>query len=124
MKRFNEQKILVVEDNYMSYKLLEAHLGRSNLKVLHAADGLSALKVFGENPDLELILMDIQLPGMNGLEATEKIREQDQEIPIIAATANVFDDDRQACMKAGCTDFVTKPINFPQLYELLEKHLL
>ncbi|MEX0986786.1 MAG: response regulator [Bacteroidales bacterium] len=123
MQVFSGQKILVVEDNYMSFKLMEAHFVKSNLQILHAADGLSALELFKNNQDIFLILMDIQLPGMNGLEVTKTIRKFNTEIPVIAATANVFEDDRTACMEAGCTDFITKPINFPDLFRLLESKL-
>lgn len=123
MRAYNGQKILVVEDNFMSFKLLEAHLRRSNLDIVHASDGLVALDLFKNHPDVDLILMDIQLPGMSGLEVTRAIREINTEVPIIAATANVFDDDKTACLEAGCTDFVTKPINFPILFELLDKRL-
>lgn len=123
MNVFSGQKILVVEDNFMSFKLLEAHFMRSNLEIVHASDGLMALELFKSHPDVALVLMDIQLPGMNGLEVTRAIREINKEVPIIAATANVFDDDKTACMDAGCTDFVTKPINFPVLFKLLEKRL-
>jgi len=123
MKVFSGQKILVVEDNFMSYKLLEAHFNRSNLEIVYASDGLQAIELFKSHPDISLILMDIQLPGMSGLEVTKDIRKINTEVPIIAATANVFEDDKAACLEAGCTDFVTKPINFPILFELLDKRL-
>ncbi len=123
MRVFNGQKILVVEDNFMSYKLLEAHFNRSNLEIVYASDGLQAIELFKSHPDISLILMDIQLPGMSGLEVTKDIRKINTEVPIIAATANVFEDDKAACLEAGCTDFVTKPINFPILFELLDKRL-
>lgn len=123
MRVFSGQKILVVEDNFMSYKLLEAHFSRSNLEIVHATDGLQAMELFKSHPDISLILMDIQLPGMSGLEVTKDIRKINTEVPIIAATANVFEDDKAACLDAGCTDFVTKPINFPVLLELLDKRL-
>lgn len=123
MRAFSGQKILVVEDNLMSFKLLEAHLKRSNLNVVHAADGLLAVKLFKSHKDVALIIMDIQLPGMSGLEVTRAIREFDTKVPIIAATANVFDDDKAACLEAGCTEFVTKPINFPILFKLLDERL-
>jgi len=113
----------VVEDNFMSYKLLEAHFNRSNLEIVYASDGLQAIELFKSHPDISLILMDIQLPGMSGLEVTKDIRKINTEVPIIAATANVFEDDKAACLEAGCTDFVTKPINFPILFELMDKRL-
>lgn len=123
MKVFKGQKILVVEDNFMSFKLIEAYFRRSNLELIHAKDGLQALSIFRGDPEIALILMDIQLPGMSGLEVTRAIREFDTDIIVIAATANVFDDDRIACFEAGCDHFITKPINFPELFDLLEKSL-
>lgn len=123
MSEFKGQKILVVEDNFMSYKLIEAYFSRINLGLVHASDGISALKLFKEDKDIALVLMDIQLPGMSGLEVTKSIRKFDEKIPIVAATANVFDDDRIACYEAGCTEYITKPIDFPGLFQLLEKHL-
>lgn len=123
MALFNGEKILVVEDNFISFKLVEAYLSRRNLELIHATTGLQALELYKKNPEIGLILMDIQLPGMNGLDTTKKIREFDTEVPVIAATANVFDDDRIACSNAGCTDFVSKPINFDKLIEMLHKYL-
>ncbi len=123
MTQFNGEKILVVEDNQISYKLIEAHLGRRNLQLIHAVDGNDAISKFESIPDFKLILMDIQLPSISGLEATVEIRKSNQEIPIIATTANVFDEDRIACEKAGCSHFISKPINFNVLLELLIQYL-
>jgi DNA-binding response OmpR family regulator len=124
MNIYNGQKILVVEDNFMSYKLMEAHFKRANLTILHAADGLTALSLFKSNPDIDLILMDIQLPGINGLQVTRSIREINTEVPVIATTGNAFEDDRIACIEAGCTYYFTKPINFSELYGILDKHFI
>ncbi len=121
MNIYNGQKILIVEDNFMSFKLMEAHFKRANLTVLHAEDGLSALNLFKSNPDIDLILMDIQLPGMSGLEITRSIRTINSEVPVIATTGNAFEDDRIACLEAGCTYYFTKPIHFPELYGILNK---
>jgi len=123
MKTFSGQKVMVVEDNFMSYKLIEAHFRRSNLTLVHAGEGPLAIDLYRNDPEIEVILMDIQLPGMNGLDVTRAIREFDKDVPIIAATANAFDDDKTACLIAGCTDYITKPINFSVLYELLDKYL-
>lgn len=120
---FKGQKILVVEDNFISYKLIEAHLQRKNLFLLHAKDGFEAIEFFKKEKDIRLILMDIQLPKIDGLEVTRIIRETDQEVPVIATTANVFDEDRAACIDAGCTAFIAKPINFDELLDLLKEYL-
>ena len=123
MSQFKGEKILVVEDNNISYKLIEAHLGRKNLQLIHAVDGYEAIEKFQSTPDIELVLMDIQLPSISGLEVTRKIRRTNQEIPIIATTANVFDEDRIACEEAGCNHFISKPINFLDLLGLLKQYL-
>jgi CheY-like chemotaxis protein len=123
MNVYRGQKIMVVEDNFMSYKLMEAHFNRANLTMVHATDGLMAIALFKENPDIQMVLMDIQLPGMNGLEITRLIREINTDIPVIATTGNVFEDDRIACLNAGCNYYITKPIDFTELYRILDKHL-
>lgn len=107
----------------MSYKLIEAHLQRKNLHLLHAKDGYQAIEIFRAEKDIKVVLMDIQLPKFTGLEVTRMIRESDSNVPIIATTANVFDEDKKACEAAGCTDFVTKPINFSELLDLLNEYL-
>lgn len=123
MSVYNRQKILIVEDNFMSYKLLEVHFTRANLDLLHASDGLSAMDIFKSNPDIELVLMDIQLPGMSGLDVTKSIRKINSEIPVIATTGNVFEDDKTACLEAGCTHYFAKPINFPEIFKVFDKYL-
>ena len=123
MSVYNRQKILIVEDNFMSYKLLEVHFTRANMDLLHASDGLSAMDIFKSNPDIELVLMDIQLPGMSGLDVTKSIRKINSEIPVIATTGNVFEDDKTACLEAGCTHYFAKPINFPEIFKVFDKYL-
>ena len=77
-----------------------------------------------KNPDLDLIeLMDIQMPGMNGYEATEMIREFNKDVIIIAQTAFAMEDDRGKSIKAGCNDHITKPINRMELIAKIEKNL-
>ena len=119
---YNQQKVLIVEDNFMSYKLMEVHFTRANLDLLHASDGLSAMDIFNSNPDIALVLMDIQLPGMSGLDVTKRIREINSDIPVIATTGNVFEDDKTACMEAGCTYYFTKPINFSDIFKVFDKY--
>ena len=123
MKDLKGYKILVVEDNFMSYKLMDVHFQRVGLEMIYASDGYAALEMFDEVDDLDLILMDIQLPGISGLEVTHQIRHKNAQIPIIAATANVFAEDQEACIAAGCNDYVKKPIDFDYLFHLLSKYL-
>ena len=115
--------VLVVEDNTISFKLIEAMLSRVNLTLLHASDGQMAINLCRERADIDIVLMDIQLPIMNGLEATRIIREFQPELPIFATTANAFSDDQAACLAAGCTGYITKPIDFSKLFTLIESIL-
>jgi CheY-like chemotaxis protein len=90
------------------------------LDVDTAEDGGAAVEMVGSN-DYALILMDIQMPGMNGLEATRLIRlmPNGHDVPVIAITANAFDKDREACLDAGMNDFVAKPFDPPRLFAIL-----
>lgn len=113
-------KILLVEDNEMNRDMLSRRLLRKGYELVFAVDGEEAVSQAKEqSPDL--ILMDVSLPGMDGLEATRLIRQDPQTlaIPVIALTAHAMDSDRERCLAAGCNDYRTKPIDFPQLLEAI-----
>jgi len=119
-------KVLVAEDNKVNMLLNETFLKNllPDAVILKAGDGLEALDLFeSENPDI--ILMDIQMPNMNGLEATKKIREleKDIEIPIIALTAGSLPGEKEKCLQAGMNDFLTKPLIKQNLANMLTKYL-
>lgn len=116
-----QKKILIAEDNDSNYLLL-ATLLKKEYYLLRAQHGEEAVNLF-RSESWDLILMDIKMPGMDGLEATRKIREADQEIPIIALTANAFNEDRENALKAGCTDYLSKPVDRKLLQELLDRYL-
>lgn len=116
-------RLLIVEDDIMSFKLVQAHMRRTSFEIIHAKDGYSAIELYNNEQPISAIVMDLQLPGMDGLEATREIRKTDQDVLIIAATANVSTDDKIASEEAGCNYHLTKPINFPALMNLLNKHL-
>ncbi len=115
--------ILIVEDHDDSYRFLERFLSKQGYTVNRAGNGLEAVESARENKNIKLILMDIQLPFMSGYEATKKIREFNHSIPIIAQTGNAFEEDRIKCMEAGCTDFITKPLDAKLLLEIIRKNL-
>ncbi len=115
-------KILIVEDDEISYSLLFRMLQKISKEVLHAMTGVEAIEVCRDNPDLDLVLMDIRMPVMDGNEATRKIREFNKNVIIIAQTAYAFPGDKENAVEAGSNDYISKPINMSLLYELIKKH--
>jgi CheY-like chemotaxis protein len=117
---FSGRKVLVVEDNQISFKLMLAVLSQVNVEVVHALNGRDAIDLCNfENP-FDLVLMDMQMPEVNGLEATRKIKQMHPDMPVIATTANTFFEDEVACKEAGCDAFLTKPLKFRQLFEQMQ----
>lgn len=115
------KKILVAEDIESNFLLLKVCLEK-NYNLVRAKDGVEAIAKFKEcNPDL--IFMDIKMPEMDGLDATKIIRNLSPDIPIIALTAFAFEEDKQKAFKAGCNDFITKPVSFKRLNEILNQYL-
>jgi len=114
---------LIAEDDKFSYKFLEGFLKQTKANVIRAADGREAVELCRNNSNIDLILMDIQMPEMNGLTATEEIKKFNRDIPIIAQTANAINEEKQRCLEAGCDDFITKPVNINELFEKIDKWL-
>lgn len=116
-------RILIAEDNLDNSEMLSRRLRKRGYEVLLAFDGGQAVSAAqSQRPDV--ILMDVSMPVMSGLEAAQALRQIDatRDIPIIALTAHAMSSDRQACIDAGCTSFATKPIDFPALIDLIERH--
>jgi PAS domain S-box-containing protein len=118
----NKLKILVAEDDEISYSLMRRLLLKISNEVLHAKTGLEAVVVCHNNPDIDLVLMDVKMPDMDGHEATRQIRQFNTDVIIITQTAYVLSDDREKAIEAGCNDYITKPINKTLLFELIKKH--
>jgi CheY-like chemotaxis protein/nitrogen-specific signal transduction histidine kinase len=116
-------KILIVEDDEISYSLLSRTIQKISKEVLHAMTGVEAVEACRNNPDLDLVLMDIRMPQMNGLEATHQIRRFNKDVIIIAQTAYAFDSDSEKAIEAGCNDYISKPINKTLLYEAIKKYI-
>lgn len=112
------RSILVAEDNDSNYLLVKAILRKCELT--RACNGAEAVTLAAQN-HYDAILMDIKMPVMDGLEATRRIRDVDQGIPIIAVTANAFDSDRAKALEAGCSAFISKPLKKTDLEEVLRK---
>ncbi len=114
-------KILIVEDDPFSFRFLDLSLNTS-AEIIHAETGLEALELYQSNPDIALVLMDIKLPRMNGLIATQEIKKIKQDLPIIAFTSYALAGDRQKCLDAGCDDYITKPLIIEDLFRVLNKY--
>lgn len=121
--RFKDRTVLVVEDQYSNYYLLEILLNRWGIKTIRAATGYEAIEECQNNSSINLVLMDIRLPDLNGFEATKEIRKTNPNLPIIAQTAHVGYNDCENATEAGCNDYIPKPIRKDLLYELLLKYL-
>jgi signal transduction histidine kinase/CheY-like chemotaxis protein/Tfp pilus assembly protein PilF len=117
------RKILIAEDESYNYIFLEKLLKKTDTKIYWAKDGRESVEIVKNHPDIELILMDIKLPVMSGLEATREIRKFNQSVVIIAQTAYAMDEDKQKCFIAGCNDYLAKPIEINKFYSLLNKYL-
>ncbi len=112
--------ILVVEDLDWNFRYLEVLLGvLCKANVLWAKDGREAIDMVTAHPELQVVLMDIQLPEMDGYEATRKIRELRPALPVIAHTAYAMPEEKQRCLDAGCTAYLAKPIRKSELLEEL-----
>jgi len=116
-------KILIAEDDSANYLFIESYLKRTRSEILWARDGKQLLEIFQAEPDLDLILMDLRMPNLNGIDATRLIRETNESIPVIALTAYAFEDDIQKSVEAGCNDYLSKPVKIEQLSETLIKYL-
>jgi len=118
----NKLKILIVEDDEISRDLLRIQVRMYGKEILQASTGVEAIEICRLNRDIDLVLMDIQLPEMDGFEATHLIREFDKNVVIIAQTAFGYTGERQNAIEAGCTDYIAKPILKDQLMGLIQKY--
>ncbi len=116
------KKILIVEDIESNFKLLFAMLHK-HFELIWAVNGVEAVEK-AKTEFFNLILMDMKMPLMNGLEATSKIREFDQVTPVVALTAHAFDSDKEAALVAGCNDYLVKPVNKRLLFEALDRWMI
>ncbi len=116
-------KILVVEDIKINFSIIKKILVKRGAEVDWAQDGLIALEKISQVKDYDLILMDIQMPNMNGIEATQKIRSLGIKTPVIAQTANILADDKDICLRAGCDSYLGKPINAQELLDNIAQYV-
>lgn len=120
---WENKSILIADDELHNYIILEKALEKTKIKVFHAKNGEEAVQLFKENPDINVILMDIRMPEMGGLEATKHIRSLNRNVPIIAFTAYALSDDEAIALEFGCDDYISKPVRPEYLLKKINEHL-
>lgn len=117
------RKILLAEDEEVNLIFFEELLEDTGVELVITADGQATVDAVEEHQDIDLILMDVKMPVMSGLDATRKIKAQKPDMPIIAQTAYAMEDEKQHCLDAGCDDYIAKPIDPNDLFTLLKKYM-
>jgi len=115
------KKVLIVDDDMRNIYSLTNVLEEEGLRCITAENGRDAVRLLKEHPDTDIVLMDVMMPEMDGYEATQAIRKDDKfsKLPIIALTAKAMKGDREKCLEAGMSDYITKPVNIGQLLSLM-----
>ena len=115
------KKILIADDDVRNIFSLTKALEKHQMQVFSAVDGKEALQQLEEHPDMNVVLMDIMMPEMDGFEAIQRIRQQFRfrDLPVIAVTAKAMTGDREKCIRAGASDYISKPVDIDQLLSLL-----
>ncbi|MGY4532827.1 signal transduction histidine kinase/CheY-like chemotaxis protein/CHASE3 domain sensor protein [Pseudomonas sp. TE3786] len=118
---FANRQVLVVDDDMRNVYALISALDEKGVQVVSAGNGREALDKLDENPDIDLVLMDVMMPVMDGYEATRRIRQDARfsKLPIIAVTAKAMKDDQELCLKAGASDYLAKPLDLERLFSLI-----
>lgn len=119
----NDFTILIAEDEFIIFMYLKECLSDFNCTVLHAANGEKAVKIVEQNSSIDIILMDINMPRMNGYEALKEIRQINKSIPIIAQSGLAMSGDKEKILEAGFNDYISKPISTGTLITIINKHL-
>ena len=119
----HEIKILLAEDNPINRKLIVALIEKKGWAVVAVENGLEAVNILDKSNGFDVILMDIQMPVMDGIEATRRIRgkEKWKDIPIIALTAHALKGDREKFLEAGMNDYLSKPLNYKEFYSKIKR---
>lgn len=115
------KKVLIAEDNDSNY-ILMTYILKNRYEFERAKNGKEAVDLALKG-HYDMVLMDIKMPVMDGLEATKAIKEKHPDLPVIALTANAFDSDRQLAMEAGCDDFLSKPVSSDLCLQTIKKFI-
>jgi CheY-like chemotaxis protein len=119
----SHRSILIVDDDVRNTFALVSYLETFDMNIFTAEHGMDALNVLQKNEQIEVVLMDIMMPVMDGYEAMRKMKENrgTADIPVIAVTARAMKGDREKCLKAGASDYISKPVNLAALLEKMER---
>ena len=120
---WQNKTILIAEDSEMNFILLKKNLENTGATILWACDGQEMLNTIKNQNDIDLILMDISMPKIDGYSAAKKVREFGIKTPIIAQSAFIFDEEKTNIIEAGCNDFIEKPINKDLLFSKIDVFL-
>src|SRR5690606_28536665 len=118
---FNNKKVLLVDDDMRNIFALSKVLKEYGFEIIKAENGIKALEALDLHPDTHIVLMDVMMPEMDGLEATRKIRAQERfrDLPVISLTAKGMKEDRRKCIEAGANDYISKPVELDRLLSLM-----
>lgn len=122
-RNWKDKTILITEDNFSNFLLLKTFLKKTGATLIHAKNGEEALRFVKKHPEIDLVLMDIQLPGISGYHTTEKIKDLRENLKIVAVTAYATEMDKESCVEAGCDDHIPKPINKKMFFDVLDRYL-
>jgi len=116
-------KVLIAEDEEYNFLMLVELLAELNLDIIRAKNGKEAVEICRTHSDIDLILMDLKMPVLDGFEATRQIKKLNPDVPVIAQTAYTTDRDKERAFACGCTEFVSKPFKLEQFLTLIQKQL-
>jgi len=119
-KNWQDKIIVIAEDEQINYLFLKAVLKPTNAKVIWTKTGRETIDIC-DTEKIDMILMDIKMPDLNGLEATEEIKKNFPDLPVIAQTAYAMEEDEEASIKAGCDDYISKPIRPEHLLTIMSR---
>lgn len=120
---WSDRTILIAEDEDVNYIYLVNALAKTKVNLIRANNGVEAVDQARVNPQIDVILMDIKMPKMNGIEATRSIKSFRSELIIIAQTAFAMEEDKRNCYAVGVDDFLSKPVRYKMLIETIAKHM-
>lgn len=119
---WSKYNVFIVEDDVVNYQLLKVFLKNTGIKIIHASAGTEVMEIF-ENIVPDIVLMDVQLPHVNGIQLTEMMKSIHPEIPIIVQTASILESQMKEMMEIGCEDYLLKPITREDLIKVMDKYL-